>query len=101
MFLIFKQYYTYFHTFFYPHVFSKNTNNFTRTILPNGPSILCLRLCIWFGHFGPFQQPVGAKQPGHWSKSTDTTYKCIAPIKEHTLYLLHKRFWPGLMHALK
>ena len=24
-----------FHTFFYPHVFPKNTNNITKTMLPN------------------------------------------------------------------
>ena len=34
-FSVFKQYYTYFHTFFHPHVFLKNTNNVTRTTLPN------------------------------------------------------------------
>ena len=30
MFLVFKQYYTYFYTLFYPHLFLKNTNNFTK-----------------------------------------------------------------------
>ena len=35
-FLVFKQHYTYFFTFFHPHVFLKNTNNVTRTTLPNG-----------------------------------------------------------------
>ena len=35
-FLVFKQYYTYFYTFFNPHIFSKNTNNITKTILSNG-----------------------------------------------------------------
>ena len=30
MFSIFKQYYTYFHTLFYLHVFQKNTNNITK-----------------------------------------------------------------------
>ena len=29
----------YFHTLFYPHVFSKNTNYGFRTILPNGPLV--------------------------------------------------------------
>ena len=28
----------YFHTLFHPHVFLKNTNIVTRTILPNGPN---------------------------------------------------------------
>ena len=37
MFLVFKQHYTHFHTFFHPHVFPKNINNFTRIMLPNGP----------------------------------------------------------------
>ena len=37
-FSVFKQYYTYFHTLFHLHVFSKNTNNVTRTTLPNGPN---------------------------------------------------------------
>ena len=36
MFSVFKQYYTYFRTLFHPHVFPKNTNNITRTTLPNG-----------------------------------------------------------------
>ena len=35
-FSIFKQYYIYFYILFYLHVFSKNTNNVTRTTLPNG-----------------------------------------------------------------
>ena len=30
MFSVFKQHYMYFHTFFHPHVFSKNTNNVTK-----------------------------------------------------------------------
>ena len=30
MFSVFKQHYTYFHTFFHPHVFPKNTNNVTK-----------------------------------------------------------------------
>ena len=34
---MFKQYYTYFHTLFHPHVFPKNTNNVTRTTLPSTP----------------------------------------------------------------
>ena len=34
-FSVFKQYYTYFHIFFHPHVFSKNTNNVTKTMLLN------------------------------------------------------------------
>ena len=34
-FSVFKQYYTYFHTFFYLYVFSKNTNNITKTTLSN------------------------------------------------------------------
>ena len=28
MFLVFKQYYTYFHTLFYPHVFPKKIENY-------------------------------------------------------------------------
>ena len=40
MFSVFKQHYTYFHTLFHLHVFSKNTNNVTRTTLPNGSQIL-------------------------------------------------------------
>ena len=32
---MFKQHYTYFYTLFHPHIFSKNTNNITRTTLPN------------------------------------------------------------------
>ena len=47
---------------------------------------------FWFVHFGPFQQPAGAKQPGHCSKSTDTTYECTTPTKEYKLYLLPTRF---------
>ena len=39
MFSVFKQHYTYFHTFFNSHVFSKNTNNVTRTTLSNRPSV--------------------------------------------------------------
>jgi len=35
-FSVFKQHYTYFHIFFHLYVFSKNTNNVTRTILSNG-----------------------------------------------------------------
>ena len=51
-FSVFKQYYIYFHTFFYLHVFSKNTNNVSRTTLPNGPKIayllspLTIRACL-------------------------------------------------------
>ena len=37
MFSVCKQYYTYFHIFFHTHVYSKNTNNVIRTMLPNGP----------------------------------------------------------------
>ena len=32
---MFKQYYTFFHTFFYLHVFSKNTNNVIITKRPD------------------------------------------------------------------
>ena len=32
----FKQHYTYFYTLFYSYIFSKNTNNVTRTTLSNG-----------------------------------------------------------------
>ena len=42
-FSIFKQHYIYFHTLFHSHEFSKNTNNVTKTTLPNGPKFLsCL-----------------------------------------------------------
>jgi len=34
---MFKQHYTYFHTLFHLHVFPKNTNNITKTTLPNRP----------------------------------------------------------------
>ena len=37
-FSVFKQHYTYFHTLFHPHVFPKDTNNVSRTILSNGPN---------------------------------------------------------------
>ena len=37
-FLVFKQHYTYFHILFHSHVFPKNTNNVTRTTLPNEPN---------------------------------------------------------------
>ena len=36
MFSVFKQYYTYFHTFFHLYVFQKNRNNITQTLLPGG-----------------------------------------------------------------
>ena len=45
-FLIFKQYYIYLYTFFYPPVFFKNINNITRTVLPNSPLIVVY--LIWF-----------------------------------------------------
>ena len=35
IFSVFKYYYTYFYTLFYQHIFLKNTNNVTKTILPN------------------------------------------------------------------
>ena len=38
-FLVFKQYYMYFHILFHLHIFSKNKNNVTKTTLPNGPLI--------------------------------------------------------------
>ena len=34
---VFKQYYTYFHILFHIHIFSKNTNNVTKSTLPNRP----------------------------------------------------------------
>ena len=40
LFLIFKQYYTLFHTHFYPHVFQKTTSNIIQTLLQNGPILL-------------------------------------------------------------
>ena len=40
MFSVFTQYYIYFYTLFHLHVFSKNTNNVTRTMLPNGSWIV-------------------------------------------------------------
>ena len=45
-FSVFKQHYTYFHTFFHLYIFSKNTNNVTRTTLPNRP-LICNR-CFLF-----------------------------------------------------
>ena len=36
---MFKQHYTYFYTFFHPHIFLKNTNNITKTTLSNGLQI--------------------------------------------------------------
>ena len=47
---MFKQYYTYFHLLFHLHIFSKNTNNLTRTTLPNGLiSLINLGLSLAFG----------------------------------------------------
>ena len=40
LFLIFKQYYTLFHTHFYPHIFQKTTSNIIQTLLQNGPILL-------------------------------------------------------------
>ena len=37
MFLIFKQYYTYFYTLFHLQIFQKNTNNITQILLSNRP----------------------------------------------------------------
>jgi len=37
MFLVFKQHYIYFHILFHSHVFQKNTNNITQTLLSNEP----------------------------------------------------------------
>ena len=49
-FLVFKQHYTYFHLLFHRHIFSKNTNNLTRTTLPNGLiSLINLGLSLAFG----------------------------------------------------
>ena len=36
-FLHFKQYYIYFHIYFYSHIFQKTTKNIIQTILPNTP----------------------------------------------------------------
>ena len=47
-FSVFKQYYMYFHTFFHPHVFPKNTNNVTRTTLPNEPYMFWNMFCDFF-----------------------------------------------------
>ena len=35
LFLVFKQYYIYFYTFFYPHTFFKKYNKIIKTILSN------------------------------------------------------------------
>ena len=37
MFLVFKQYYTYFYTLFHLQIFQKNTNNITQILLSNRP----------------------------------------------------------------
>ena len=37
IFLNFKQYYTFFHTFFYTHIFQKTINNNSQIIIPNTP----------------------------------------------------------------
>ena len=39
IFFIFKQHYIYFYILFYLYVFSKNTNNITKIILPKGFSL--------------------------------------------------------------
>ena len=63
IFSVFKQHYTYFHALFHSHVFPKNTNNVTRTTLPNGPLELSMnrddglgrgssRFLCFFGNFG-------------------------------------------------
>ena len=57
MFSVFKQYYTYFYTLFTHTYFQKNTNNVTRTTLPNSPFIsktnhphvcMCFRYYHWY-----------------------------------------------------
>ena len=40
IFSIFKQHYTYFHIFFHSHIFKKNINNITQTLLLNGLKFL-------------------------------------------------------------
>ena len=40
VFSIFKQHYTYFHIFFHSHIFKKNINNITQTLLLNGLKFL-------------------------------------------------------------
>ena len=47
-FSIFKQHYTYFHTFFYPHIFSKNTNKVLEQHYQTAPQILRACLIEWF-----------------------------------------------------
>jgi len=49
IFSVFKQHYTYFYTLFYSHVFLKNTNNVTRTTLPNGISLKKKKIKIMVG----------------------------------------------------
>ena len=39
-FSVFKQHYTFFHTFFHLHIFPKTTNNITQTLLPNGSKVI-------------------------------------------------------------
>ena len=48
IFLVFKQHSSYFHILFHPHIFPKNTNNVTRTTLPNSPlnSVLLIKLHV-------------------------------------------------------
>ena len=56
-FSVFKQHYTYFHTFFHSHIFLKNINNVTRTTLSNDPIILWGYLVWHFKqHFSVFKQ---------------------------------------------
>ena len=40
LFSIFKQHYTFFHTFFHPHIFQKTTNNITQTLLLNESKVI-------------------------------------------------------------
>ena len=50
-FPVFKQYYTYFHILFYQCIFSKNTNNVTRTTLLNKP----LKSMLYIQELGHYQ----------------------------------------------
>ena len=51
MFLVFKQHYTYFYIFFHLYIFLKDTNNITRTTLPNTLKYYTLFIYTVFAFF--------------------------------------------------
>ena len=52
MFLVFKQYYTYFYTLFHLQIFQKNTNNISQIPLSNGLLVVRIRKYIYLSLFG-------------------------------------------------